>query len=138
MSPHNAGRVSNCCSLAPRHRTAVSQAFIIHQRKYCVRQVAMAEAHGHEMDEAAPEVQAARAAEREAAEQMVAHEAQVNASKRRLIVQGSVGPYLIVRCTGQGAHCCRWRSQVAQANNGVADAALQMPDGGELVDGQPG
>ncbi len=50
----------------------------------------MAEAHGHEMDEAAPEVQAARAAEREAAEQMVAHEAQVHAPKRRPIVQGCV------------------------------------------------
>ena len=50
----------------------------------------MAEAHGHEVDEAAPEVQAARAAEREAAEQMVAHEAQVRASEHCPIVQGCV------------------------------------------------
>ena len=41
-------------------------------------QVAAAEARGQEVDEAAPEVQAARAAERNAAEQLVAHEAQVH------------------------------------------------------------
>ena len=40
-------------------------------------QVADAEARGQHVDEQAPEVQAARAAEREAAAQLVAHQEQV-------------------------------------------------------------